>query len=74
MFSRLIIWRRRRRHDPLIAALLDKLPRPGNSWTQDEQLAWKQAFDCVAQLVYRATDEVLQFDLFKRGSDLGKVP
>jgi len=67
MFSRLLFWRHRR-HDPLIAALLDKLPRHGGGWTQDERQAWMQAFDCVTQLVYRATDGVARIDTFKRGT------
>jgi hypothetical protein len=56
---------RRRRHDPLITALLNKLPRPGEVWSQDRRDIWFRLMSDSFDLVYR--DKAIELvDTFKR--------
>lgn len=40
------------RHDPMVAALFDRLPPPGADWPQPERIKWLTAAGHVFDLVY----------------------
>lgn len=42
----------RLKSDPLLAALIKKLPQPGNEWPVDQQLAWLHMVAVAFRLVY----------------------
>ena len=48
--------------DPLIQALVDKLPRPDTVWSIDDRAKWLKAAAMAFNLVYR-TDEGSEADL-----------
>jgi hypothetical protein len=38
--------------DPLIAGLLDRLPPPGESWSEDKRKRWLQTFEANLEMIY----------------------
>jgi hypothetical protein len=43
--------------DPLIQALMDKLPKPNTIWSIDDRGKWLKAAAMAFNLVYRTTEE-----------------
>lgn len=43
--------------DPLLAALIDKLPPAGTKWSMDERRAWVSMLEMAFQVVYGATED-----------------
>jgi hypothetical protein len=43
-----------RRPDPLIQALMDKLPKPNTTWSLEERAKWLRAAAIIFNLVYSA--------------------
>jgi hypothetical protein len=55
--------------DPLIQALVDKLPKPNTIWTIDDRGSWLKAAAMAFNLVYRspASQEIKQPDMKAAG-------
>jgi hypothetical protein len=44
--------------DPLIAALIQKLPKPGGEWSTDDRVTWLQMIAMAFQMAYGATEPI----------------
>jgi hypothetical protein len=46
--------------DPLIQALVDKLPKPNTIWSIDDRAKWLKAAAMAFNLIYKTTERVEQ--------------